>query len=40
MEPFDSNIVPSKSLYANLVSLIKQSTQTYYNMRIILGLKG
>ena len=32
VEPVDSNILPNKSLYANPVSLIKQSTQEYYNM--------
>jgi hypothetical protein len=42
-EPFDRQIVPQKTdmhnRYHNLVSLLKQSTQEYYNMRILLGLK-
>ena len=42
-EPFDRQIVPQKTdmhnRYHNLVSLLKQSTQEYYNMRMVLGLK-
>lgn len=36
MEPFRDN---SKTFYSELISIIKQSTIEYYNMRNILGLK-
>ena len=43
LEPFDSKIVPQKTnpdnIYHRIVSVMKQSTQEYYNMRIVLGLK-
>ena len=36
MEPFRYN---AKTLYSELISIIKQSTQEYYNMRNLLGFK-
>ena len=36
MEPFNDS---SKTLYSELISIMKQSTQEYYNMRITLGLE-
>ena len=36
MEPFSYS---SKILYSELISIMKQSTQEYYNMRSVLGLK-
>ena len=43
LEPFESEIVSQKinldNIYYRIVSIMKQSTQEYYNMRIILGLK-
>ena len=39
VEPNNTNIVPNKTLYANLVRLIKQSTEEYYNMRLALGME-
>ena len=36
MEPFNDS---SKTLYRELISIIKQATQEYYNMRMILNLK-
>ena len=42
-EPVDSKIVSQKTLpnniYQRIVYIMKQSTQEYYNMRIILGLE-
>lgn len=35
MKPFSYSI---KALYSKLISIMKQPTQEYYNMRIILGL--
>ncbi len=32
MEPFEN-------IYQQIVSVMKQSTQEYYNMRMVLGLK-
>ena len=36
MEPFSYS---TKTLYSELISIMKQSTQEYYNMRNILGFK-
>ena len=36
MEPFSYS---TKTLYSELISIMKQSTQEYYNMRITLGLE-
>ena len=36
MEPFSYS---TKTLYSELISIMKQSTQEYYNMRSVLGLK-
>lgn len=41
MEPHDRNIVTQKTnivnLCQNIVSMMKESTNEYYNMRIVLG---
>ena len=43
LEPIDSGIVSQKTLpnniYQRIVYIMKQSTQEYYNMRIVLGLE-
>ena len=43
MEPNDKEIVShdidSDNIYQRIVSVMKQSTQEYYNMRMLLGLK-
>ena len=47
MEPFDKNIISDKNagatsgrnVYTELVRIMKDSTQEYYNMRITLGLE-
>ena len=43
LEPCDSEIVPQKTLpnniYQRIVHIMKQSTQEYYNMRMVLGLE-
>lgn len=47
MEPFDNRIVPDKtvgsiagmSVYTELVRIIKDSTQEYYNIRFAQGLE-
>ena len=47
LEPFEhpddneilSQIMQSDNLYHRIVSVMKQSTQEYYNMRMLLGLK-
>ena len=39
MGTFDKVIVPEISIYSRLIHVIKQSTQEYYNMRNLLGLK-
>ena len=36
MEPFSYS---TKTLYSELISIMKQSTQEYYNMRNLLGFK-
>ena len=36
MEPFSYS---TKTLYSELISIMKQSTQEYYNMRNFLGFK-
>lgn len=36
MEPFSYS---TKILYSELISVMKQSTQEYYNMRNLLGFK-
>ena len=36
MEPFSYS---TKTLYSELISVMKQSTQEYYNIRSVLGLK-
>ena len=36
MEPFSYS---TKILYSELISIMKQSTQEYYNMRMILDLE-
>ena len=42
-EPSDRNNVShensSSNKYLNLISILKQSTQEYYNIRMILGLE-
>ena len=42
--PFDKDIVAheniSDNVYQKLISVMKQSTQEYYNMRVILGLQA
>lgn len=42
MEPNNEKIVSQKTnvvnLYQNIVSIMKESTNEYYNMRIVLGL--
>lgn len=38
-EPFDKAIVSKISLYSSLIHVMKQSTQEYYNMRLVLGLE-
>ena len=44
LEPNDSEIVSQKMLpnniYQRIVYIIKQSTQEYYNMRMVLGLEN
>ena len=43
LEPNDneilSQIMQSDNIYHRIVCVMKQSTQEYYNMRIILGLE-
>ncbi len=43
LEPSDKNNVPQKkyinNLCCELISIMKQSTQEYYNMRMSLGLE-
>ena len=43
LEPCDKEIVPQyiahDNIYQRIVSVMKQSTQEYYNMRMVLGLK-
>ena len=47
LEPFEhpddneilSQMMSSDNLYHRIVSVMKQSTQEYYNMRMLLGLK-
>lgn len=43
LEPCDNEIVSQKinpdNIYHRIVSVMKQSTQEYYNMRMLLGLK-
>ena len=43
LEPNDKEIVShdidSDNIYQSIVSVMKQSTQEYYNMRMVLGLK-
>lgn len=42
-EPFDTSNIShersSSNKYLNLISMLKQSTQEYYNIRMILGLE-
>ena len=42
-QPIDNETIPQKTLpnniYHRIVSVMKQSTQEYYNMRMVLGLK-
>ena len=42
-EPFDTSNIShersSSNKYLNLISILKQSTQEYYNIRMILGLE-
>ena len=44
LEPCDKEIVSQKTLpnniYQRIVYIMKQSTQEYYNMRIVLGLEN
>ena len=44
MEPSDKEIVAhdidSGKIYQRIVFIMKQSTQEYYNMRIVLGLES
>ena len=44
LEPYDNETIPQKTLpnniYQRIVSVMKQSTQEYYNMRIVLGLES
>lgn len=44
LEPYDKEIVShdidSDNIYQRIVSVMKQSTQEYYNMRIVLGLES
>ena len=43
LEPYDkrilANLAKNCNIYCKLVLLIKLDTQTYYNMRLILGLE-
>ena len=47
LEPFEqptdnemlSQMMRSDNIYHRIVAIMKQSTQEYYNMRIVLGLK-
>ena len=43
LQPNDKEIVShdvdSDNIYQRIVAVMKQSTQEYYNMRIVLGLK-
>ena len=47
LEPFEqptdnemlSQMMRSDNIYHRIVAVMKQSTQEYYNMRIVLGLK-
>lgn len=43
LEPNDkdmlSQIIQSDNIYNRIISVMKQSTQEYYNMRMLLGLK-
>lgn len=43
-EPYGKEIVAHENTfdykYLRLISIIKQSTQEYYNMRMVLGLKA
>jgi len=43
LEPVDSEIVSQKTLpnniYQRIVYIMKQSTQEYYNIRMVLGLE-
>ena len=43
LEPNDNETIPQKTLpnnvYQRIVYIMKQSTQEYYNMRMILGLE-
>ena len=44
LEPYDKEIVShdidSDNIYQRIVSIMKQATQEYYNMRIVLGLES
>ena len=44
LEPYDNETIPQKMLpnniYHRIVYIMKQSTQEYYNMRIVLGLES
>lgn len=44
MEPNNNEILPCKNNIVNicqdLISIMKQSTNEYYNMRMVLGLKS
>ena len=44
LEPYDKEIVShdidSDNIYQRIVYIMKQSTQEYYNMRIVLGLES
>lgn len=43
MEPNNNKILPYKNnivnIYQDLISIMKESTNEYYNMRMVLGLK-
>jgi len=43
LEPVDSEVVSQKTLpnniYQRIVYIMKQSTQEYYNIRMVLGLE-
>ena len=43
LEPYDKDIIAQDNVsdnnYLKLISIMKQSTQEYYNMRMLLGLK-
>lgn len=43
MEPNNNKILPYKNnivnIYQDLISIMKESTNEYYNMRMVLGLE-